>query len=126
MKIAVVTNDGTTISAHFGKARYFAVLTIEDGKIVGQELLDRTEPASMVPGDAPDTGSSGGVGQHHSQAIAPIAGCAVVLSGGMGGGMHLALQRARIRPFLTDVADIHEAVMAYIEGRLKNRPDLVH
>lgn len=125
MKIAVVTNDGTTISAHFGKARYFAVLTIEDGKIVGQELLDRTEPASVIPGNAPDTGS-GGAGQQHSQAIAPIADCAVVLSGGMGGGMHLALQRARIRPILTDVADIHEAVTAYIEGRLKNRPDLVH
>lgn len=30
MKIAVVTDDQTTLTAHFGRARNFLVFTIED------------------------------------------------------------------------------------------------
>ena len=33
MKIAAVTDDGKTISAHFGRARYYVVVTVEDGKV---------------------------------------------------------------------------------------------
>ena len=34
MKIAVITDDERTISQHFGRAPYYVVVTIEDGKIV--------------------------------------------------------------------------------------------
>ena len=32
MKIAVVTDDHQTISAHFGRAMYYEVFTVVDGK----------------------------------------------------------------------------------------------
>jgi predicted Fe-Mo cluster-binding NifX family protein len=32
MKIAVVTDDSKTISAHFGRAQYYAVFTITDNQ----------------------------------------------------------------------------------------------
>lgn len=116
MKIAVVTNDGTTISAHFGQARYYIVLTVEDGKVVGQEQREKNEYQG-----AEDTGM-----QRHTRIVAPITDCNIVLSGGMGAGMYRNLQQAHIRPILTDVEDINEAVTAYIEGRLRNKPELVH
>ena len=37
MKIAVVTDDGTTICQHFGRAQYYSVITIENGKVKGKE-----------------------------------------------------------------------------------------
>jgi predicted Fe-Mo cluster-binding NifX family protein len=37
MKIAVVSDDLKTISAHFGRAQYYLIYTIEDGKVIGQE-----------------------------------------------------------------------------------------
>jgi predicted Fe-Mo cluster-binding NifX family protein len=33
MKIAAITDDGRTISQHFGRASHYMVVTIEDGKI---------------------------------------------------------------------------------------------
>ena len=41
MKIAVVTDDGKTISAHFGRATKYAICTVEDGKLIGEELIDK-------------------------------------------------------------------------------------
>ena len=38
MKIAVVTDDHMTICAHFGRAVYYEVFTISDGKIAGREI----------------------------------------------------------------------------------------
>ncbi len=36
MKIAAVSEDGVTISQHFGRAPFYVVVTVEDGKIVAQ------------------------------------------------------------------------------------------
>jgi len=42
MKIAAISDDGTTISQHFGRAPLYVVVTVEEGKIVGQETRDKT------------------------------------------------------------------------------------
>ena len=41
MKIAVVTDDGETISQHFGRAQHYVVLTIENGQVTGREMRDK-------------------------------------------------------------------------------------
>ncbi len=41
MKIAAITDDGTTISLHFGRAPYYLVLTVEDGQITSRELRSK-------------------------------------------------------------------------------------
>ena len=33
MKVAIVTDDGQSVSAHFGRARAYAVLTVRDGAV---------------------------------------------------------------------------------------------
>ena len=58
--------------------------------------------------------------------IATIADCEVVFGRGMGTGMYHYLQQAGIRPILTTVADIDEAVTAYLEGRLEDHPEQLH
>jgi hypothetical protein len=41
MKIAAITDDGKTISQHFGRAPYYLVVTVEGGEIVERELRDK-------------------------------------------------------------------------------------
>lgn len=41
MKIAVVTDDGKTVSQHFGRALYYMVVTFEDGKVTATERRDK-------------------------------------------------------------------------------------
>ena len=41
MKIAAISEDGTTISQHFGRAPYYLVITVEDGKVVSKEKRDK-------------------------------------------------------------------------------------
>jgi predicted Fe-Mo cluster-binding NifX family protein len=41
MKIAAITEDGTTISQHFGRAPLYVVVTVEDGKIVNKETRNK-------------------------------------------------------------------------------------
>lgn len=138
MKIAAVTDNGTTISSHFGRARQYVVVTVEDGKIVAQELRDKTACQHGHHDDHSHheehteilTVSEGtpAISSHdpHNHAVQIIADCAIVLARGMGQGMYANLQRAGIRPILTTVAPIATAVTAYIEGRLKDHPELVH
>ena len=44
MKIAIATDDGQTISAHFGRARAYAVLTVRDGVVIERELRPKSAP----------------------------------------------------------------------------------
>jgi predicted Fe-Mo cluster-binding NifX family protein len=41
MKIAAITDDGKTISLHFGRAPYYQVLTVENGQILERELRNK-------------------------------------------------------------------------------------
>jgi hypothetical protein len=60
------------------------------------------------------------------QMLSVIADCQAVLAGGMGLGMQRNLEEVGIRPVLTDLPDIQEAVQAFIDGRLTQRPELAH
>jgi len=49
---------------------------------------------------------------------AAIADCQMLIARGMGAGAYESMKQAGIRPIVTDIADIDEAVQACIEGRL--------
>jgi predicted Fe-Mo cluster-binding NifX family protein len=139
MKIAAVTNDGTSISAHFGKARSYAVMTVEDGAITHREMRDKDkcshshhdhdhhdQPSGVVATVGTGQAAPAPPRDTHAVAVEAIADCDVVLSRGMGRGMYTNLARANIRPVLTDMADIDKAVAAYLAGSLTEHPELVH
>jgi predicted Fe-Mo cluster-binding NifX family protein len=137
MKIAVVTEDERTISRHFGRAPYFIVCTVENGHITGRARFEKVahhhghghdhahdhdhSPQVIMPGvpAAPQPDS-------HAAMLEPIRGCDVLLTRGMGRGAHIALTRAGIRPILTDIAAIDEAVQAVIDGTIIDHPEKLH
>jgi predicted Fe-Mo cluster-binding NifX family protein len=135
MKIAAVTEDGVTISRHFGRAPLYVVVTVEDGQIVARET--RPKPAhgqggggqnsvAMHDHESPGHGFDAAAQSTHGLMAAPIADCAVLLARGMGAGAYSSLQQANIRPLVTDVADIDEAVQAYLAGNLTDHIEKLH
>jgi predicted Fe-Mo cluster-binding NifX family protein len=130
MKIAVVTDDHQTISAHFGRAIFYEVFTIADGKVTHQET--RPKPAhnqfANEPHDEPGYAHGQGPAAEgrHTRMLETIRDCQVLLARGMGQGAHDNLTRSGIQPILTDIHEIEQAIKAYIDGQLADHPERLH
>jgi predicted Fe-Mo cluster-binding NifX family protein len=132
MRIALITDDGKTISQHFGRAPYYLVVTVENGQIVKREVREKpghTEFASQ-PHEAGGHGQLHGMGpvshDRHLRMSEAIADCEALLCGGMGMGAYQSLLKRGIKPVVTDIQDIDQAVMAYVEGKIVDRVDRLH
>ncbi|MBN1679613.1 MAG: dinitrogenase iron-molybdenum cofactor biosynthesis protein [Anaerolineae bacterium] len=136
MKIAVITDDGTTISQHFGRAQHYMVCTVQDGQIIERELRDKMGHRQFVTeshehnhetsADARGHGFGAEADRKHGHMIDAITDCEALLVRGMGRGAYLALQQANITPIVTDIPTIDDAVMAYVNGEITDRTDRLH
>lgn len=132
MKIAAITEDGKTISQHFGRAPYYLVATVENGQIAGRELREKlghahfaNQPHAEEKPGQPHGMDSASHNKHLKMAEA-IADCEALLCRGMGMGAYESMKAAGIRPVVTDIVVIDEAVTAYVEGRIVDQVDLLH
>jgi predicted Fe-Mo cluster-binding NifX family protein len=131
MKIAAITDDGKTISQHFGRAPYYLVLTLEDKKIVDCEMRNKLGHTQFhEEGHHENTGERHGFGpeadNRHGRMAAAIADCEALLCRGMGMGAYESMKARNIRPVVTDIADIEEAVFAYINGQIVDHVEKLH
>jgi len=134
MKIAAVSDDGVTISRHFGRAQFYVVVTVEDRKIVSREKREKLGHAHFA-GEHGAHGSQNDPRGHgfdptaqdrHARMAASISDCQVLLVGGMGMGAYESMQQANIIPLVTDLENIDEAVQAYLSGSLKHHGERLH
>ncbi|MEM5773672.1 MAG: NifB/NifX family molybdenum-iron cluster-binding protein [Anaerolineaceae bacterium] len=136
-KIAVITDDGKTISRHFGRALHYLVIDIQDGQMIGREL--RPKPGHHTFGNQAQPegqhqhehhgaghGFDDASHQKHAGMAGVIADCEAVLCGGMGMGAYESMRRLNIRPVVTDLNYINEAVQAYLDGTLIDHQELLH
>jgi predicted Fe-Mo cluster-binding NifX family protein len=131
MKIAVITDDGKTISQHFGRAPYYMVLSIEEGKIVNREMRDKlghNQFSAIGPEEHhhEQHGLDDASHNKHAQMAGSIADCQALLCGGMGMGAYESMRRLNIQPIVTDLRDIETAAQAYIEGKLVDHTEKLH
>ena len=135
MKIAAVSEDGTTISQHFGRAPFYVVITIENGKIVAQEKRDKLGHANFANephaheahgADAKGHGFDAASQSKHQRMASAITDCEVLLARGMGAGAYESLRSANIRPMITDIPNIDEAARAYLDGSLVDHTERLH
>lgn len=132
MKIAAITEDGKMISQHFGRAPYYLVVTVENGQIIARELRDKLGHAQFAsqPHEAhqPDQPHGMGPSAHdrHLRMAEAIADCEALLCGGMGMGAYQSMLARGIKPVVSDIRDIDQAVMAYVEGKIVDRVDRLH
>jgi predicted Fe-Mo cluster-binding NifX family protein len=134
MKIAAVSEDGVTISQHFGRAPFYVVVTVENGKIISHETRDKMghayfagETHEEAHGADPRGHGFDPAAQHrHARMAASISDCQVLLVGGMGMGAYESMQQANIIPVVTDLENIDQAVQAYLSGSLKHHGERLH
>jgi predicted Fe-Mo cluster-binding NifX family protein len=151
MKIAVATEDGKSISQHFGRSPFFAVYDVEDGKILNKEMRPNTFTGHFRQGrGGPGPGGQGrgpggqgqgrhgpgghghgaghghGGGQGHRRVAEGLKDCAAVISHGMGRSAWEDLRSKGIEMIVTDETDVDKAVSKYMEGKLEDRPEKLH
>ena len=122
MKIAVASDDGKTISVHFGRTRGFVIFEIEDGEIKSREYIPNTF-----------TGHARGlheIGLHyhygsHADIIENLKDCKAVISHGMGRRLYEDLTSAGIEVYVTDETDVDKAIELYLKGQLRNVSELL-
>ena len=93
MKIASVTENGNTISQHFGRAPLYVVVTAEDGKVLSRETRAKAGHHDFHQAETKADECGCGVHGHgegadakHRTMADSIADCSVVMAGGMGWG----------------------------------------
>jgi predicted Fe-Mo cluster-binding NifX family protein len=124
MKIALTTDDGQTISSHFGQARFFRVITTEDGQPVLSEQRDK---AWHVHGQPHTSGPAGAAAVHPGQAMfETISDCQVLITGGIGEPAFARAQTMGIIVFLTGEKEIEKALQSYLNGLITSDLRRIH
>jgi predicted Fe-Mo cluster-binding NifX family protein len=133
MKIAVITDQGATISQHFGRASQYVVLNVEEGKITTRETRPKAGHHNFAAGGHQEHGCGNeahgygtGASDKHDAMSSNILDCAVLLAGGMGWGAYESLRSHNIEPIITDIQDIEQAVTLYLENKLPNLMQRLH
>ena len=133
MKIAAITDDGKTISQHFGRAPYYLVVTIEEGTITYRELREKFGHAQFQgeghqhhEGTGEHHGYGPAANQRHNLMAEAITDCEALLCRGMGMGAYESMKARKILPVVTDIANIDEAVLAYATGQIVDHVDKLH
>ncbi|MFN2199100.1 MAG: NifB/NifX family molybdenum-iron cluster-binding protein [Anaerolineales bacterium] len=132
MNIAFVVDKDLKISKHFGRAPYYLIVTVEEGQIISREKREKLghRQFSHLPHEHAHANDPHGLSaasqSKHTQMIANIQDCEVVICGGMGTGAYMNMVSAGIQPIITDMDEVDPAVQAYLEGRLANRTEYLH
>jgi len=116
VKIAIPTNDGINISAHFGRCRQFLIFEAQNGQVKLIEI--RINAGCHEHG----SGSSDGVAEHHSHSgfVEALQDCETVLCSGIGAGAVEALKAGGIPVVLVEAAGSAEQIVtAFQSGALR-------
>ncbi|MFW5954483.1 MAG: NifB/NifX family molybdenum-iron cluster-binding protein [Guyparkeria sp.] len=108
MKIAVTSQNRRTVTSHAGRCRRFWVYEVQNGAVVGRELLELPREQSFHesrPGEA------------H-----PLDGIQALISQGMGEGLVRRLAGMGASGYLTDESDPDQAVCLLLDGALEHGP----
>lgn len=132
IKVAAVSDDGQTISQHFGRAKYYTVLTIEDGQITAREQRDKMGHAHFSGEDHAKEQDPRGHGfapaeqDRHFQMAEAIQDCQYLLARGMGAGAYSSMEQVGIKPVITSLSSIDEAALETAAGTIVNHREKLH
>jgi predicted Fe-Mo cluster-binding NifX family protein len=122
-KIAFPTDDGETISAHFGRAAFFVIATLDGGQVTGYETRAKNTEAPLIQLDGE---SRQPPADHHTAMFAPLRDCQVLVARGMGQPVFDQAQKQGLEVILTGVKDIRQAAAEYPAGTLSSDLRRIH
>jgi predicted Fe-Mo cluster-binding NifX family protein len=120
MKVAIASDDGVTISNHFGRTRGFVIYDIsENGEITSKAYHENNHTHHMQHEQAHHAHEHAH-GHGHGPVMRLLGDTQVVISRGMGRRILEDLTQAEIQPFIVDVREVEEAIEKYLADGLDN------
>ena len=121
MRIALPTNDGTSISEHFGRSAAFLIFETENGQIKVRAM--KTNGAHHGQGGC-DHHSTTNRAHSHSGILAALKGCEIVICAGMGSRAAEALKAGGVTQIVvTKAGPAEEIVSAFLAGKLIHKTE---
>ena len=124
MKIAAVTEDGVKLSSHFGTAPSYRVLTIDEGTIVSDEIIEKTHNSVHRENNKHEAHHDRG-GHSGMRFFQSVKNCQVLLLGGIGEPAYKRALSLGFEVIMTG-GKIDTAVEAYLSGELVSDLRRVH
>lgn len=130
MKIALPSNDGTTVSAHFGRSRGFIIFETDNHHILKEEYRENnvTGHAQGHHHDHDHDHHHGQGNENHTHSHAGILGvlsdCEVVIAGGMGHRLYTDLMAAGKKVYVTRENDARKAAELLLKDDLDHNPEV--
>ena len=118
MRIAIPTNDMTTVSAHFGRTKGFMVYDLEVNKVTNFQYILNT-----FTGHAKNKHKDHDHGEHqhsHETILNSLKNCDVVIAGGMGKRLLNDFDKNEIQVYVTQEKNIQKALELLTKGVLDN------
>jgi predicted Fe-Mo cluster-binding NifX family protein len=118
-KVAVPSDDGIFIAAHFGRSASFLVFETEDGQVVRKEVRANVQGGGN-PGECHGAEEHDHAhGHNHATMGETLEDCEAILCLGMGFRAAEALKAFGIEPLMVETQlPAQEAVEAYLAGSL--------
>lgn len=107
MKIAVASQNKSSVTSHAGKCQKFWVYEVNSQEILGKKLLELPKEQSFH-----------NFHENPSNTIHPLDDIQVLIAGGMGKGLKHRLQAKQIETFVTEESEPDIAINAYLDGSL--------
>lgn len=135
MKIAIVSDDGQTISQHFGRAEKYIVVSCEQENIIDRKSLPKIDFCHSSQrhhgrhehrADRRGSGFGRRSKVSHEKLFEDIKDCDILLSRGMGRGAYHELQQLGIKPIITDIDDIESAIQAVMDDTIIDHLEKLH
>lgn len=123
IKVAFPTDDGETISRHFGQARYYVVAQITESGIALEQRPKPHHNAHEEGHHEHSDHSANGFGQ---KVLEPISDCQVLISGGMGQPAYQHAISKGLQVILSGETKIAAALDAFQAGNLASDPRRIH
>jgi predicted Fe-Mo cluster-binding NifX family protein len=119
MKVAIASDDGQSISPHFGRTEGFMIFDIEGKNVKGKEYRKNTFTGHMrgLEGE-------GHTQDKHQTIINALSDCKVVISNGMGRRLYDDLKMSGIEPIITTETKVQKALELYINSELTDNPEM--
>ena len=129
-KVAAVTDDGVTISQHFGRAMFYEVLSVESGKVVKRERREKMGHHNFAQEEHHHSNERHGFDESshnkHVSMAEVIKDCKILIARGMGAGAYQSMRQLNIKPVVTDIRNIDDAVKAVIDGTIIDHTEKLH
>jgi len=118
MKIAVASDDGVTISSHFGKTRGFVMYQTDGPSVTSRKYVENT-----FTGHARGLSGAGHAADRHGPILEALKDCKAVIAHGMGRRIYDDLRAADIEAFIVRETHADEALDLYLKKALTDHPE---